>query len=303
MNISYTGSGKVYLIAGGGKTYSDIAARFCNSERGVEEIIGSEESLQILHNLVNSNHTAALEFDDFIFGIEGYSRVTEAQLIRKRVGASYMIKSGRIEKHGKRSFDVVIPESIKDFNSVVKLNPDNLSLYLNTKRDPDGEDVTSVRSLRSTLEEYLPEHTTFDAVYYNYTALDILEMIENWYRIGSDEYNRKEEDLRYLKPQATEFKACIKMNAAGLRDWFQKRLCNRAQFEIRDLAWQMYKKCCRAVPALFDDAGAYCKVLGYCPENERQCSFMKGYIPTKEEAKKLLKDWKKLKVAEENKEE
>ena len=293
MNLSYTGHGKVCLIAGGGKTYSDIAARFCNSERGVEEIIGSEESLSILHNIINSNHKAALEFDDFIFGIEGFSRVTEIQLVRKR-HASYMIKSGRVEKHGKRSFDVVIPESIKDFESTMKLNPKNISLHLSTKRITDGEEVT--RGHNFSLEQYLEQHmeanTTIDGIYYNYTALDILQMIENWYETGLH-YNKREEDLRYLKPQATEFKACIKMNAAALRDWFQIRLCNRAQFEIRDLARKMYRLCTIAAPALFEGSGPSCKVLGYCPENDRQCSCMKDKVPTKEEALKYLKGWKK----------
>ena len=36
-----------------------------------------------------------MEFDFFLFGVEGYSRVTEVQLVRKRL-ASYLIKSGRL---------------------------------------------------------------------------------------------------------------------------------------------------------------------------------------------------------------
>ena len=37
----FTGNGKVVLLAGGGKIYTDIAARFVRSERDLEEIVAS----------------------------------------------------------------------------------------------------------------------------------------------------------------------------------------------------------------------------------------------------------------------
>ena len=102
------GEGKVSLISGGGKIYTDIAARFCRSEKSMENIIASEYDAKLVKRIVESGHKAATEFDFFIFGVEGYARVTETQLVRKRL-ASYLIKSGRADKKGKRSFDVVLP--------------------------------------------------------------------------------------------------------------------------------------------------------------------------------------------------
>ena len=55
MNITNVGEGKVYLIAGGGKTYTDVAAKFCRTERSVEDIIGSPQNLKLLHDIVSSN--------------------------------------------------------------------------------------------------------------------------------------------------------------------------------------------------------------------------------------------------------
>ena len=111
-NIKYVGDGNVVLIAGGSKVYTDIAARFVKSEKPLLEIIDSPYSSQIVNNIITCGHGAALEFDFFIFGIEGYSRVTETQLVRKR-HASYLIKSGRAELNGKRAFNVIIPPSIE----------------------------------------------------------------------------------------------------------------------------------------------------------------------------------------------
>ena len=117
MNKKQVGNGKVVLISGGGKCYTDIAAKFCRSREELDSILSSEYNKNIVDSILTSGHLAATEFDYYLFGIEGYSRVTEAQLIRKRL-ASYMISSGRNETKGKRDFDVVMPESLD--NLVVK---------------------------------------------------------------------------------------------------------------------------------------------------------------------------------------
>lgn len=48
LNEYYTGQGKVVLIAGGGKVYTDIAARFVSSERDLEDIVASPYSKTIV---------------------------------------------------------------------------------------------------------------------------------------------------------------------------------------------------------------------------------------------------------------
>ncbi len=95
--------------------------------------------------------------------------------------------------------------------------------------------------------------------------------------------------MRYLKPEATEFKGIIGMNAHALRDWFKIRCCRNAQAEIRDMAMKMLKLCKEAAPDLFEGAGPSCVELGYCPENRLQNSACKGHIITKDEALKILK--------------
>lgn len=245
---NYVGSGKVMLIAGGGKIYTDIAARFVRSERELEKIVASPYSRQIVRNILDSNHRAALEFDYFIFGVEGYSRVTETQLVRKRL-ASYLIKSGRAELDGKRIFEVVYPRAAADFSAPVVL--------------PDGSTVSL-------------------------SGRDLARITEQWYAAGTAS-GVPEEDLRYLKPQATAFKGIIGMNAHALLDWFAIRCCLNAQAEIRDLAYKMLRLCRDAAPDLFVDAGPNCAQLGYCPENRAQNPACRGRVPTKWEALEILK--------------
>jgi thymidylate synthase (FAD) len=250
MNKIYVGEGKVCLIAGGGQIHTDLAARFTRIEKTLPEIIASPYNAQLVKNIVDKGHLAATEFDYFIFGVEGYSRVTEVQLVRKRL-ANYLIKSGRVDKKGKRSFDIVIPEGIEKFNAPCTLS--------------DGRVI-------------------------NLNCDDLLSLSEQWYNAGI-EAGLKEEDLRYLKPQATEFKAIIGMNAHALLDWFKIRCCMNAQAEIRDMAWKMLKICKEVAPDLFENAGPSCKVLGYCPENDFQNPLCKTI--TKNEAMNLLNSYKR----------
>lgn len=264
---NYTGSGKVVLIAGGGRVYTDIAARFVKSERSLDDIVASPYSKAIVENILASGHGAALEFDYFIFGVEGFSRVTETQLVRKRL-ASYLIKSGRAELGGKRAFSVVYPEAITGHTASIRVPANCLFKQ-------DGV------SLAGTLGE--------DAeVSLNLDVKLLTSLTSQWYDSGI-EAGFREEDLRYMKPQATEFKAIVGMNAHALRDWFAIRCCKNAQAEIRDLAMKMLKLCRQAAPDLFKGAGASCVQLGYCPENKLQNRECIGKFLTKDEALEVLR--------------
>lgn len=285
MNKTYVGEGKVVLIAGGGKTYCDVAANFCRAEEDLDHLVTDEDTKKIIRHLITSGHTSALEFDQFIFGIEGYARVTEVQLVRKRL-ASYNIKSGRVNKGGKRQFDVVVPHSIEEFYTFAELDP--AKMYIGKERK-DG-DIQLIDN--SVYEEFLRATLSCAKddqakLLYQYDSDTILNIIESWYNTGV-EAGYKEEELRYLKPQATEFKACIRMDAAALRNWFMIRCCNRAQTEIRDLANKIRAICMDVSPALFEGSGPSCVVLGYCPELE-QCAENKGKVYTKKEALEILK--------------
>jgi thymidylate synthase (FAD) len=56
-----------------------------------------------------------------------------------------------------------------------------------------------------------------------------------------------------------------------LLHFFSERLCSRAQWEIRELAKRMLEECKKVLPAIFEEAGPKCVILGYCPENQRGC--------------------------------
>ena len=73
------------------------------------------------------------------------------------------------------------------------------------------------------------------------------------------------EDARYAAPEGTCTRLLLTMNARELRHFFSLRCCNRAQWEIRQLADRMLEICMEECPAAFADAGPGC-VRGRCPE-------------------------------------
>ena len=71
-------------------------------------------------------------------------------------------------------------------------------------------------------------------------------------------------------PNACETKMIVTMNARELLHFFSLRCCNRAQWEIRNIAWQMLGEVLRVAPSVFAAAGPGC-LTGACPEGKKSC--------------------------------
>ena len=69
---------------------------------------------------------------------------------------------------------------------------------------------------------------------------------------------------------ACETKIVITMNVRELLHFFELRCCNRAQWEIREMAWKMLELARPTAPYIFADAGAPC-IHGTCPEGKMTC--------------------------------
>lgn len=101
-----------------------------------------------------------------------------------------------------------------------------------------------------------------------------MQTIQGWYNAwqeklgGSSE--KANEDARFVLPNASETKMVVTMNARELMHFCALRCCNRAQWEIRELAWEMLRLASKEAPYLFGDAGPGC-IKGKCPEGKMSC--------------------------------
>ena len=78
------------------------------------------------------------------------------------------------------------------------------------------------------------------------------------------------EDARFVLPNSCETQMVMTMNARSLKNFFRIRCCNRAQWEIRDIADQMLALVSAVAPELFKNAGPAC-VCGACSEGKMSC--------------------------------
>jgi thymidylate synthase (FAD) len=100
-----------------------------------------------------------------------------------------------------------------------------------------------------------------------------MKQIHNWYigwqrKLGEGEAGN--EDARFVLPNATETKLIMTMNARELMHFFALRCCNRAQWEIREVAWRMLEEVLKVAPNLFKTCGPSC-VSGACKEGKMSC--------------------------------
>ena len=221
------------------------AARLCYSAGGIDELMdnmSAEKADELVEMLAGMGHESPLEHLSFTFGIEGVSRALLAQLTRHRI-ASYSVQSQRYVSE--RDFEYVIPPQIEAL-------PEAKEEFLKAMR----EDCEHYNNLTNMLaEKYCVENLTAG-------------MQEKDARTAA----RKSaiEDARFVLPNACDTKLIMTMNARSLINFFALRCCSRAQWEIRELSWEMLRLVRRVAPQIFNKAGPPC-VRGKCTEGKMSC--------------------------------
>lgn len=224
------------------------AAKLCYSSSGIDGILDGldeEKTEKFLNRLMSLGHESPIEHITFTFGIEGVSRSLLAQFTRHRI-ASYSVKSQRYVKEGQ--FEFITPPEIANI-------PEAKATFLKAMLD----DVQSYNKLADIL---------FDK-HYN----DMLSQGMDEKKAKTAAEKKAIEDARYVLPNACETKMIVTMNARSLMNFFHHRCCERAQWEIRDLACEMLRLVKDVAPTLFAKAGPSC-VAGPCPEGAMTCGKM-----------------------------
>jgi thymidylate synthase (FAD) len=225
------------------------AAKLCYSPVGVENIMDGLDDAKVdkfLNMLMDLGHESPIEHVVFTFGVEGVSRVLTHQLVRHRIGCSYSQQSQRYVKL--EQFEYIIPHEIEKI--------------------PAAKEKFVI-----AMEE--------DQRVYN--ELVELLMEEHFKRLAAEGKTEKQarsmaekaaiEDSRYVFPNACETKIVFTMSARALMNFFRHRCCNRAQWEIREMAEEMLRQLKDVAPVLFKNAGPGCVASG-CPEGTMTCGKM-----------------------------
>lgn len=221
------------------------AARLCYSPSSIASIqdkLTDEKAASFVDMLAEIGHESPIEHASFTFGIEGVSRSLLAQITRHRI-ASFSVQSQRYV--AEKAFEYVLPPEIAEI-------PEAAEEY---KRAME-EDQAHYERLTAILKE--KHEKAFLAA-----GMDEKAAARNAEK-------KAIEDARFVLPNACTTKMVVTMNARSLLNFFRHRCCNRAQWEIRELADQMLKLCTQVAPHLFKNAGPAC-LNGPCPEGKMSC--------------------------------
>ena len=225
------------------------AAKLCYSASDIATIkdgLTDEKTASFVEMLAEIGHESPIEHAYFTFGIEGVSRSLLAQITRHRI-ASFSVQSQRYVKEKDLAY-VTPPEIAKD--------PEILKLY--------QESMAQAEAAYHTLADKLSEGYIAE-----YLAAGIDEKTAR-----RNAEKRAIEDARFVLPNACETKMVMTINARSLMNFFRHRCCNRAQWEIRDVADQMLALVSEIAPNIFKTAGPPC-LVGGCPEGKMTCGKLK----------------------------
>lgn len=245
-----------------------MAAKLCYSKSDIESVkdgLTEEKTASFLDMLSSIGHQSPIEHASFTFGIEGISRACSHQLVRHRI-ASYSQQSQRYVDGS--TFEYVTPPAIAENPEL--LEKYNRALELEAKAYVEVRDALIVQSIKKYAEENSEIKSQLG---------DILEKSDNDIILAFKEIDKKRfsafeklanEDARFILPNACTTKIICTFNARSLMNFFEHRCCNRAQWEIRDVAQQMLELVKEAAPHIFRKAGPAC-LYGGCPEGKMSC--------------------------------
>ena len=192
--------------------------------------------------LVDLGHESPIEHVSFTFGIEGVSRSLLAQITRHRI-ASYSVQSQRYVPLNPVQY--VTPHEIADV--------------------PEASEIFNEAMLKC--EEY---YHKLSAILKERHKDEFLKQGMSDKQADISAEKKAIEDARYVLPNACETKIVLTMNARSLMNFFNLRCCNRAQWEIREVAQMMLAEVKKVAPLLFSNAGPSC-VSGPCSEGKMTC--------------------------------
>jgi len=221
------------------------SAKLCYSAAEISTVMDGlteEKTADFVDMLADIGHESPIEHASFTFGIEGVSRSLLAQLTRHRM-ASYSVQSQRYVMADQFEYVfppeiAAIPEAAEEYRQAMiedQAHYDKLTAILKEKH------------LKNNLASGMPEKAAARAA-----------------------EKQAIEDARFVLPNACATKIMMTMNARSLHNFFKHRCCNRAQWEIRELAEQMFRLCAQVAPHLFKHAGPPC-ANGACPEGKMSC--------------------------------
>ena len=218
------------------------------------ETIESGEVSKWLMELIRRGHGSPLEHGVYSFEIT-CSRVTSHQIVRHRI-ASYTQLS---QRRGDKLLRDIVKQASLYLDKAYPGKPRNRDTYYEyieilrelLEIDPSWKDLLEIvcRGFIVPPKPYKEKNKDF--------LKKLISSLIDYYTALARGYHP--EDARYLLPQAVKTRLYITMNARELIESFLPlRMCTHAQWEIRYIAWELWRQLSSIHPEIFMFTGPRC---------------------------------------------
>lgn len=232
------------------------SAKLTISPKDFNEILGSiglEKTRMWIEELIKRGHGSPLEHSFYAFEVT-CSRVASHQLVRHRIASYTQLSQRCSDKFLNEMFAEICRItsygcSTNDYATRVVLIKNLLS-----STTMGFDELLTVVS-----KSFIIPPRVFKKRDGGFIA-SILRSVVNYYEALMKGFSY--EDARYLLPQCVKTKLLVSMNARELMEVFLPlRMCSRAQWEIRFIAWSVRNQLVKAHPEVFAYAGPRCVLL------------------------------------------
>ena len=216
-------------------------------------------------NCEESGHMSGSRCEYIKFEIEG-DRGTLEQMMRSEIGVRY-------DNQDKYAYMDMI-------EAIPRVSPDEIVKNMASFRYIDKNNFTYA------IPKNIQKNDKARALYQNLMSnIDTTRRLirETLIEDGVDAH-KAVEDANFVLPRATNTKLTIGFTPEALITFMHKRLCARAQHEIREIAIAMKKSIDEINSDFAKELMPHCQYLLWCPEMDKSC----GAYPTRDELKKII---------------
>ena len=220
-----------------------------------------------------NGHMSGSRCEYIKFRITDIDRGTAEQCMRHEIGVSFPF-----EDMDNYTFD-------EYSEKVIDVSPDQIVKNMGSFRyiDKSGFTYTTPEEIENNKRARIIYDTLM--CYINTARNDLKDALN-----GADiDAKRINECINFVLPRATNSTLTIGFTPEALLQFMHKRLCKRAQPEIRKLAVLIKKSIEECNPEFAKELVPHCSHLLWCPEGNMSC----GAYPTKNELREIIERNKK----------
>lgn len=203
------------------------------------------------------------------FRITDVDRGTAEQCMRHEIGVSFPFEdmdNYAFDEYSEKVIDVSPDQIVKNMGSFRYIDKSGF-----TYTTPD--EINNIEAIKAIYDGYMSMANNVRT-----TLKDMLK------KCDIDE-KRANECANFVLPRATESTLTIGFTPEALLQFMHKRLCNRAQPEIKKLAIMMKQAVKEINPEFAEELVPHCVHLMWCPEGKKMTC---GAYPTKAQVKELI---------------